>query len=139
MHQEREEDAIRHTLTQLAEAWNRADGAAYGACFTPDADYVDVTGQHTQGAEAIGQLHQWLFDGPLKGMRLDSSGSTVRLRLLTPEVAVVVSAGGGTGPDSQVPEDRRSVNTTVLHKTPHGWRIAAFQNNRMTPPCAPAR
>lgn len=134
MHQE--EQAIRHTLSQLAEAWNRADGAAYGACFTADADYVDVTGQHTQGAEAIGRLHQWLFDGPLKGMQLDGSGAA-RVRLLTPEVAVVVSAGAGTRLGAQLPADRRSINTTVLLKTPEGWRIAAFQNSRMAPPRGP--
>lgn len=137
-----DEAAIGATLRQLVAAWNRGDGVAYGALFTTDADYIDVTGTHTTGAEAIGRLHTFLFEGPLKGSQLEGAyGQTPgEVQFLAPDVALVI--GGGTtrlAGQTEAPEDRGSINTTVLVKRDSAWRIRAFQNNRVqrrpgTPP-----
>ncbi|WP_332088954.1 hypothetical protein [Paenibacillus sp. GYB003] len=36
--------AIGELMEKLSDSWNRGDGAAYGDCFTEDADYVTFMG-----------------------------------------------------------------------------------------------
>lgn len=126
--------AITALLKGLVEAWNRADGTGYGQHFTDDADYIDVTGRLTQGGAAIGQVHQFLFDGPLKGSKLEDAYSAPHVQFLAPNVALVIS-GGTSRLDGQTeaPADRQSINTTVLVKQGEQWKIRAFQNNRVMP------
>lgn len=63
---EKDLDAIRELFTALNEAWNNGDGTSYGECFTEDADYVTFIGQHLKGRKQIAEVHQWLFNGPLR-------------------------------------------------------------------------
>src|SRR3954470_24000347 len=121
-------EAIKRVLSGVINAWNRADGAAYGEFFTQDADYIDVTGTRTRGGEAIGGLHQFLFDGPLKGSRLEGwgAGQGAEIEFLSPDVALVIS--GGTSQLSGQTEpagDRDSINTTVLVKHNGQWQVRA--------------
>jgi uncharacterized protein (TIGR02246 family) len=134
-----DEAAIRAVFDRLAESWNRGDGAAYGRLFTGDADYVDVTGAHHKGGEAIGRLHRFLFDGPLKGSTLEGGADGAAgtgVSFLAPDVAISVGGGASrlAGEAEEAPAERRSVNTTVLVKRDGEWRIRAFQNNRVQPP-----
>jgi uncharacterized protein (TIGR02246 family) len=125
--------AIRNVLAELAACWNRADAAAYGALFTDDADYIDVTGTRTQGGAAIGQLHQFLWDRFLKGSILDAS-SDADVQLITPDVAIVIATGAARlAGQATAPADRQSINTTMLIKRDGVWRIRAFQNSRVQP------
>lgn len=88
-----DEDGVRSVFAKLVESWNRGDGIAYGELFTEDADYIDVTGNHSQGRQAIAQLHEFLFKGPLRGSRLEGSGAETKIRFLSPDVALAVSGG----------------------------------------------
>ena len=125
--------AIRAVLADLAACWNRADGAAYGALFTDDADYIDVTGTRTRGGAAIGRVHQLLWDGFLKGSTLDTNGEA-DIQLIAPDVAIVIAAGAARlAGQANAPADRQSINTTVLVKHDRVWRIRAFQNGRVQP------
>lgn len=136
-----DEAAISAILRQLVDAWNRGDGSAYGSLFTVDADYVDVTGTHTIGAAAIGSLHQFLFDGPLKGSQLEFTSAGQHqaagrrepdISFLAPDVALVIGRGETRlAGQAQPAEDRTSINTTILVKRADGWRVRAFQNNRV--------
>lgn len=137
-----DETAITAILREVVETWNRGDGSAYGALFTEDADYIDVTGTHTIGAAAIGSLHQFLFDGPLKGSQLEYSAGSQQegtggaaapaIRFLAPDVALVIGGGASRlAGQSEAAEDRTSINMAVLIKRAGVWRIRAFQNNRV--------
>ncbi|GJM74992.1 hypothetical protein HMSSN036_72080 [Paenibacillus macerans] len=87
---EKDLDAIRELFTALNEAWNNGDGTAYGECFTEDADYVTFIGQHLKGRKQIAEVHQWLFNGPLRGSKMESNfTSDLQPRYITPDVAVV--------------------------------------------------
>ena len=132
--------AIQAVFDRLTAAWNGGDGAAYGALFTPDADYIDVTGTRTQGGDAIGRVHQFLFDGPFKGSRLGGTGNIAEaVQFLAPDVALVIGGGASRlAGQAEAPIDRQSINTTVLVKRDGAWRIRAFQNNRVqAPPFGP--
>jgi uncharacterized protein (TIGR02246 family) len=124
--------AIQNVLDELADAWNHADGTTYGTYFTEDADYIDVTGTHTIGGQAIGRIHQFLFEGPLKGSILQRDRSNTEVQFLAPDVALVIGTGASKlAGQTEAPEDRKSINTTILVKHNGQWRIRAFQNNRI--------
>jgi uncharacterized protein (TIGR02246 family) len=128
--------AIQDVLNRLVNCWNHGDAFAYGECFTEDADYVDVTGMHSQGREAIVHIHEMLFNGPLKGSQLEANANVQpTIELLADTVALVVKGGTSRlAGQEKAPDDRQSVNTTVLVKRDGQWKIRAFQNNRVLPP-----
>ena len=139
---EKDRRAVVDLLGELTAAWNAGDASAYAALFTVDAEYVAFNGSRMAGREGIEQVHRFLFEGPLKGSRLGTEGTTddatdgsglVSLRLVRPDVAIAVSEGGTTLADAEAPSpDRDSIITTVCVREADRWRIATFQNTRRT-------
>lgn len=124
-------DKIEAVLSAMAQAWNAGDATAYASQFTSDATYVSYQGHLLKGREAIKDVHQFLFDGPLKNTRLESTGdSDTSITLLRDDVALVVSGGGARLPDQKELDDRDSVQTMVLTCDDGHWLAAAFQNTR---------
>ncbi|MCP1310083.1 SgcJ/EcaC family oxidoreductase [Paenibacillus tyrfis] len=132
-YQQRDMQAMQELFTALSDAWNRGDGAAFGECFTEDADYVTFMGQHLKGRKQIAEVHQWLFNGPLKGSTLESSAAAeLRPRFVTPEVAIVHGIGEAKLADpAQDSTDRGSINTNVVVNQNGVWKITAFHNCRI--------
>ena len=64
---DRTEGVAAELLGRLERAWNGADGRAFGEPFAPDADFVDIRGEHHRGREAISAGHQAIFDSIYKG------------------------------------------------------------------------
>ena len=87
-------------IKRLQDAWNAADGAAFGAPFAPDADFVTIRGELHSG-EAIAAGHQQIFDTIYAGRSVQG----VRNRLLIN----VFSRIGATG---MLPIRRRNVAAT---------------------------
>lgn len=125
--------AIHALFTKLVDAWNSGDGTAYGDCFTEDADYVTFMGQHLKGRKQIAEVHQWLFNGPLKGSTLVyNASSELKPRFLAADVAIVHAIGEARLDDSaNDPDDRGSINTNVLVKQNGEWKLTAFHNCRI--------
>jgi uncharacterized protein (TIGR02246 family) len=122
--------AIHQLFHRLLDAWGRGDGAAYGAGFTGDADYVAFDGSHTTGRRQIVSSHQELFDRWLKGTRL--TGRITSLRFLGPGVALVHAVGGTVFPGETRPRpSRESIQTLVAVKGAEGWSFEAFHNTRI--------
>ncbi|GAA1096747.1 SgcJ/EcaC family oxidoreductase [Nocardiopsis composta] len=132
----RDRAAITAALERLTDAWNAGDAAAYGAQFTEDAGYVAYDGSTMNGRAEIEHVHRVLFEGPLRGSRLEGSGAgDAPPRFIRPGVAVL-QHGGGARPDgaAELADDRLSVATLVLvEEGPGDWRIAAFHNTRRRP------
>ena len=121
-----DEQAVRDLFRLLLDAWGRGDGAAYGALFTEDADYVAFDSSNP-AAPGDRREHQRLFDTWLKGTRL--VGSQIDgLRFLGPDVALVHASGGTIfpgqkdtpGPAPVDPDARRrpSPRWLALHRLP---------------------
>lgn len=132
----RQEDlkAITALFVSLSDAWNKGDGTAYGHCFTEDADYVTFMGQHLKGRQQIADVHQMLFNGPLKGSVMVSSTLTenVQPRFISDDVAVVHAVGEvRLGAAAQDPNERESINTNVIVKQNGQWKLSAFHNCRI--------
>lgn len=131
------EAAIHAVLRQLTEAWNAGDAEAYGRLFTEDADYVTFFGMNFPGRATIESSHRALFEGPLRGSKLTGDGGSAKVRFLRPDVAVAVLGGGSslTG-EATADAGRASTVTFVLVEESDGWRIASFQNTRVSDPAA---
>jgi uncharacterized protein (TIGR02246 family) len=124
------EKQVLAVLDGVVQAWNAGDAAAYGRLFTEDATYVTFFGLTMPGRQAIEEGHRALFEGPLKGSKL-AGGGKPEIRFVRPGVALVLSGGGRslggeTGPAS-------TVSYVLVEEGPE-WRIAAFQNTRVSDP-----
>lgn len=128
-----EENAVLEVLATLATAWNEGDAAAYGRLFTEDADYVTFFGMNVPGREAIEAGHRALFEGPLKGSKLGGETGEVKVRFVRPDVAIVVADGGSS---LESGDFRASTVTYVLVRDNGEWRVASFQNTRVSDPAA---
>ncbi|GHF74845.1 SgcJ/EcaC family oxidoreductase [Streptomyces griseosporeus] len=118
--------AIRELLEDSRAAWDRGDGAAYGACFTDDATDVTFVGTVYRGGPEIGRAHQALFDGFLKGTRL--ALDITDLRFHGPDTAVVVTRGDvGKGRPRRL---GKLATYTVVRRPDGRWRIAAVQKTQ---------
>lgn len=125
---------LQGVLANLARAWNAGDGRAYAGLFTTTASYVSYDGHVLVGRQAIEEVHQFLFDGPLQGSQVISEGGdggTIDTSALLGEnIAVVVSTGGIRLAGQSELGDRDSVQTLVLTCEDDRWLVAAFQNTR---------
>nr|BBH87925.1 hypothetical protein KTC_26760 [Thermosporothrix sp. COM3] len=125
-----DEQAIRSLYQQLIDAWNNGDGQAYGAVFTEDASYVDVTGTNTQGRHAISASHQHMFQTFLKGSQLVATITSIRF--LRPDVALLHVLGNTLLPgQTELAPDRATMETAIAVKEQGKWLFAALQNTRI--------
>jgi uncharacterized protein (TIGR02246 family) len=114
-------------LQQLEQAWNDADGAAFGAVFADEMDFVNVRGEHHRGDGAyIGRAHQGIFDSIY-------AGSTVSFRLdiarvLAPGVVLAVASSTLDVPQGPLQGIHHARMTMVIAAQDGDWRITAFHN-----------
>lgn len=119
-------EAPRLVFGRLEQAWNDADGQAFGQAFTDDADFVDIRGDHHPGRTAIALGHQGIFDTIY-------AGSTVRFevetaRAIAPGVVVALARSTMTAPSGPLKGTNHARMTAVLTQGAEGWAIAAFHN-----------
>lgn len=112
-------------IKRLEDAWNAADGAAFGAPFAPDADFVTVRGELHSGQE-IAAGHQQIFDTIY-------AGSTVRYtvlqaRELDDRVILAHVTGTLNAPTGPLAGENLALATVVLVSDGEDHRIAAFHN-----------
>jgi uncharacterized protein (TIGR02246 family) len=144
-----DEEAVRKVVNGFAETWNRHDMKAFGALFTPDADFVNVGGIHWQGRELIQLNHAFLH----AAIPADSAGVTppesaygifktsiltfkqVDVRFLRKDVAVAhvqIEAQG----DARTKDPRHALLVMILTKENGRWSVAVAQNTEINRPPA---
>ncbi len=112
-------------VKRLEDAWNAADGGAYGAPFAPDADFVAIRGDLHSGEE-IAAGHQQVFDTIY-------AGSTIRYTVLRArglDDCVILAHVRATlnAPAGPLTGETNSIATVVLVAADEDYRIAAFHN-----------
>ncbi|MFI6740365.1 YybH family protein [Nonomuraea sp. NPDC050451] len=118
--------AIHTVLQNSQDAWNRGDGAGYGACFTDDATDVTFVGTVYHGGAEIGRAHQALFDSFLKGTQLVVE--ILDIRRYGTDTAVVLTRGEVA---KGTPKKLGKLATYILVRDTDGqWRIAAVQKTK---------
>ena len=84
------DNAIARLVDDLADTWNRRDGASFGRLFAENADYVTGSGVRLTGR---GQIREALFtraEGPVNSGPI--SIVTQSLNMLGPDAAVILCA-----------------------------------------------
>jgi uncharacterized protein (TIGR02246 family) len=119
---------VATTMFELMEqAWNRADGPAFGALFDDETDFVNIHGAHLRGDGAfIARGHQVLFDGIY-------AGSTVRYQVdvareVSPGCVVAVVAANLDAPSGPLQGINKARITVTIIERESRWSITAFQN-----------
>jgi uncharacterized protein (TIGR02246 family) len=75
------------TVSSFVDSWNRADGAAYGENYWPDAELVNPSGEVVDGRAAIAQEHVELWAGIFRSSRI--AAKVRRVRRLDPNHIIV--------------------------------------------------
>ena len=119
--------AIAASLFQQAEdAWNAADGAAFGALFTEESDFVNIRGEHHRGSVAIGRGHQAIFDTIYAGSRVRYEPELART--VAPGTIVALAAASLEVPAGPLQGVLNARMTVVLTEQGGRWLITAFHN-----------
>jgi uncharacterized protein (TIGR02246 family) len=124
--------AVENIVSRLEAAWNAMDGAAFGAPFAEDADFVTIRAEHFRGRPAIAAGHTAIFQTIYAGSTNRYTVETVRQ--VRPGVALAhvrAELNAPTGPLAGRHHARFSV---LLTKEASGWEIAAFHNTLEPPP-----
>ena len=120
-------------LNAFIDAWHARDGAAIGDLFTPDGDFVNVTGLWWHGPEAIAKPHQYALDSFFAKTRLRAGRTEIRW---LGDVAVLrtrLRLTGQVAPDGTQADPRQTILTFVLVRTDYGWRVTSDQNTDVHP------
>jgi uncharacterized protein (TIGR02246 family) len=112
-------------LEQLERAWNDADGAAFGAPFADESDFVDIRGGHHRGIAEIAYGHQAIFDTIYAG-----SAVRFQLDLARPVAGAILAVATSTldAPGGPLQGIHNARFTMVIAEQGDDWAITAFHN-----------
>jgi uncharacterized protein (TIGR02246 family) len=128
--------SIENIVKRLEAAWNAKDGAAFGAPFASNADFVTIRAEHLRGQSAIAAGHQSIFDTIYAGSDLRCTLESVRL--LRPDIALTHVRSELNAPQGPLAGRHVATFSMVLTRNSGGWQIAAFHNT-LQPPQGPPR
>jgi uncharacterized protein (TIGR02246 family) len=125
--------AANAMVNRFVDSWNRADGAAYGENYWPEAELVDPSGQIVSGKAAIVQEHIELWAGPFKGTH--TSGKVRRIQKLGSNYMIVDFNAELSGVRQLPPGTTQSGNGLlcshlkhVMEKRSGVWKVLSAQN-----------
>ncbi len=124
-----EEAAIKKNAEAFIAAFDKGDGKAVAAFWTPDGDYVDETGKQMKGRAEIEKAFAEFF-AENKGLKVQIH--TESLRFVTPDVAVEDGVTSVAEPDGGPPSRARY---TVVHVKKEGqWMLSSVRDTPYAPP-----
>lgn len=127
-----DEKQLRALFDRMCAAWTAGSATDYGACFTPDCDYISFDGYRAHGRAAVVDSHDKLFTGVLYRSAL--IGEVEQIRHLEPDVAMIHATGSvKVAWRKKLPRRRLTRNTITAVRTSDGWRAAAIHNGRIRP------
>lgn len=127
-----DQQAVAAVPQRIIEAWAGQDAGAFADVFAEDATMI-LPGVFCHGRDEIRSFMTGAFQGPFKDTRV--TGAPIDMRVLGPDVAVVVTKGGVTPAGvSEVSPDRAVRATWVVVKRDNRWQLAAYQNSPANPP-----
>jgi len=131
--------AAQAMVNRFADSWNRADGAAYGENYWPDAELVDPTGAIVTGREAIVKEHVDLWAGIFRSTH--QKASIRRVRVLCPDYMVVDFDAHLTGMKALPPGATTTADGVLVAHLKHimqkrngQWKIVLAQNTLVAMP-----
>jgi uncharacterized protein (TIGR02246 family) len=124
--------AVENIVGRLEAAWNAMDGAAFGAPFAEDADFVTIRAEHFRGRPAIAAGHTAIFQTIYAGSTNRYTVETVRQ--VRPGVALAHVHAELNAPTGPLAGRHNARFSALLTKEASGWEIASFHNTLEPPP-----
>jgi uncharacterized protein (TIGR02246 family) len=120
-------------MKQLEDAWNDANGEAFGAPFTEDAVFVNIRGEHHTGRTAIARGHQAIFDSIYRGSV--NRYEALVVKRLGDDVLYVLGHATLHAPTGPMAGDHESHFSVVMSRRDDSdWQVDAFHNTLIAPP-----
>lgn len=116
-------------VKRLEDAWNAGDGAAFGAPFAPDADFVTIRGELHSG-DAIAAGHTQIFATIYAGSRIRYS--VIAARELDDHIILAHVRATLNAPSGPLAGESSALASVVLVGDIDEYRIASFQNTLLT-------
>jgi uncharacterized protein (TIGR02246 family) len=120
------DEIVNDVLSRLENAWNTADGTAFGDPFATDADFVDIRGTHHRGRDAIAGGHQAILDSIYKGST--THYGLVQSTTVADSCILAVVQADLEAPSGPLQGTHRSTITALLVEQSGSWRIRSFHN-----------
>ncbi|PKA84408.1 uncharacterized protein (TIGR02246 family) [Ulvibacter sp. MAR_2010_11] len=117
---------VKKIFEGLSDAWEQADGNAWGNYFSDDADFTVWFGLHLKGRREIADGHQWVFDTVYPNTRYEFT--ITNEKYLSPEIAVVHLDASIIEPGKELPEEAHTLPVAVVQKIEGEWKIVMFHN-----------
>jgi uncharacterized protein (TIGR02246 family) len=118
--------AVETLIRKLEDAWNAMDGSAYAAPFAPDADFVNIRGDHFKGRDAIAAGHHTIFRTIYAGSKLQCTIETARL--IHSDIALAHVHAVMEAPQGPLAGRNLARFSVVLTRKGDDWEIASFHN-----------
>ena len=112
-------------IKRLEDAWNAGDGAAFGAPFAPDADFVTIRGELHSGDE-IAAGHTQIFATIYAGSTIRYS--VIGARELDDRVILAHVRATLNAPSGPLAGESNALASVVLVGDGDEHRIASFHN-----------
>lgn len=123
-----DEASVRQLLARMRAAWERGDGAAFGALFSEDARYVTAPGERLVGRRAIAESHRRVFASVLRNTHLGRN-YPVQLQPITSDVVLIHAAGAVLFPrEPEADVAPNGLMTIVAARRGGGWQFVSFNN-----------
>ena len=129
------EQANRALVEAFYTAWNRHAMLAMDKLLTDDVDWIDVSGGHGKGRDAIVKAHVKVH-ATVKFKDSVATAKSVDVVLLRPDVALVHidwAIRGDRDLDGTPREPREGILTWVTVNDGGTWKIRASHNTNKTP------
>jgi uncharacterized protein (TIGR02246 family) len=128
--------AIEARVDALREAWNRQSAKDFAACFTEDAEHINVFGMLRRGrAEILSSHDTQAFRTMFKDMIMRETER--RLRFIRSDVAMVDLRWEMTGsrdPQGKPVGSRYGLLSLVLTEDAGNWLVKFFHNQDLPAP-----
>jgi uncharacterized protein (TIGR02246 family) len=114
-------------LHQLDSAWNAADGTAFAAAFTEDADVVNVFGTHIKGRAPVAERIQLMFDTAFKGSHHEAR-EMEKAYFIAPGLVLSISLAKIAVPSGPLAPRASSRQTSLIVNDAGTWRVRHWHN-----------
>ena len=119
-------------MQQLEDAWNTADGEAFGAVYSDHASFVTIRGDFVQGAAGIAAGHEEIFSTIYAGSR--NHMEVLDAQPIGDDVIIANSRSTLESPAGPLEGVHHAMSTSVLVRDGESWRVAATHNTLITTP-----
>ncbi len=124
--------AMGEIWKRQAAAWARGDANAYASMYTPDADLINIRGEHLHGRTVIAARIQHYFNNQLKNTRILRLAE--QIRRVSPTMAIIIRKDCVLyGAETTCSPVTLSINSSIVVKRQGKWLIESFHNTLVHP------